>query len=209
MPSERHTPPIGGHCPIFARAMRHAAFLHNRVFVGVRGAPAYEILNGRKYRGKLLPSGELCIFHKPSRHKGDPQWRRGKWVGINEWNGAHILLTEDGACESTSIRRLPAEDQWSCKEVLGARGLFWDYGGPLRLQLPSLQDQLQQLSSRMSLPLQGAPILRSSMLQPNSGRTGPCRLAFPPVVELDFQLQLLLSAVTAPPPHRLQLRLSL
>ena len=120
---------IGGQCPIFAWAMRHAAFLHNRFFVGVRGAPAYEILNGRKYRGKLLPFGELCIFHKPSRHKGDLQWRRGVWVGVNERNGAHILLTEDGACESRSIRRLPAEDQWSCKEVLGARGLPWDYGG--------------------------------------------------------------------------------
>ena len=94
------------------------------------------ILNGRQYRGKLLPFGELCIFHQASRHKGDLQWRRGIWVGVNERNGAHVLLTSEGAFESRSIRRLPASEQWSAEEVLAAKGLPWDFGGAAKRKRP-------------------------------------------------------------------------
>ena len=116
---------IGGHCHIYAWIMRHAAYLHNRFFSGSRGAPAYEVMYGRGFKGKLLPFGEQCIFHKPSRHKGDLQWQRGIWVGVNERNGAHLVFTDDGAVETRSIRRLPAQEQWSAAKVVSARGLPW------------------------------------------------------------------------------------
>ncbi|CAE7198879.1 unnamed protein product [Symbiodinium sp. CCMP2456] len=38
--------------------------------------------------------------------------RRGLFMGINERNGANIVLTPDGARETRSIRRLPMEQQW-------------------------------------------------------------------------------------------------
>ena len=123
---------VGGHCPIFAWLLRHAAFLHNRFFVTGKGAPPFEILYGRQYKGKLIVSGEQCIFHKPSKYKGDVQWRRGIWVGVNERNGAHVLLTNEGAFESRSIRRLQGEEQWSAEAVLQAQGLPWDYKGKLK-----------------------------------------------------------------------------
>ena len=123
---------IGGHCPIFAWLLRHTAFLHNRFFVTGKGAPPFEILHGRQYKGKLIVFGEQCIFHKPSKYKGDVQWHRGIWVGVNERNGAHVLLTNEGAFESRSIRRLPGEEQWSAEAVLQAQGLPWDYKGKLK-----------------------------------------------------------------------------
>ena len=112
---------IGGHCPIFAWLLRHAAFLHNRFFTTAKGAPPYEIVYGRQFKGKLIVLEEQCIFHKHSKYKGDVQWRRRIWVGVNERNGAHILLTDEGAFESRSIRRLPGEEQWCAESVLPSK----------------------------------------------------------------------------------------
>ena len=104
---------LEGHCHVFAWINRHAAFLHNRYACGSRGAPPYEIMFGRRYRGKLLPFGEKCIYYKPSKHKADLQWERGIWLGINDRNASHILGTANGVVES--IRRLPESSgmqQW-------------------------------------------------------------------------------------------------
>ena len=76
-----------------------------RFFVGSRGGPAFEALQGRKFRAQMLAFGESCIFFKPTKYKGDLQWKRGIWVGLSEKNGAHVLLTPEGAVESRSVRR--------------------------------------------------------------------------------------------------------
>ena len=127
---------VEGHNHIFSWAMRHSGFIHNRFSRAVRGAPPYEIVFGRRFKGILLPFGEQCLFHLPSRHKGDMQWRRGIYAGHNERNGASILLTPDGAFESRSLRRLPAEEQWNGEMVLAAKGLPWDYQGLKKRKRP-------------------------------------------------------------------------
>ena len=127
---------VEGHNHIFSWAMRRAGFIHNRFSRAVRGAPPYEIVFGRRFKGVLLPFGEQCLFHFPSRHKGDMQWRRGIYAGHNERNGASILLTPDGAFESRSLRRLPAEEQWNGEMVLAAKGLPWDYQGLKKRKRP-------------------------------------------------------------------------
>ncbi|CAE7388143.1 AGD9 [Symbiodinium sp. CCMP2592] len=108
---------------------RRAAFLHNRFAVGSRGAPAFEIVFGRRCKGKLLPFGEKCIYYTPSKHKGDLQWEKGIWLGVNERNASHILGTANGVVESRSIRRLPENEQWDATMVLSAKGLPWSYMG--------------------------------------------------------------------------------
>ena len=37
------------------------------------------------------------MFFKPTKYKGDLQWKRGiwVWVGLSEKNGAHVLLTPE------------------------------------------------------------------------------------------------------------------
>ena len=127
---------VEGHCHIYAWINRHAAFLHNRFAMGAKGAPAFEILFGRRYRGKLLPFGEKVIFHKATKHKGDLQWQRGIWLGVNERNSAHILGTSAGVCESRSVRRLPESEQWDAEMVLGMRSLPWSYMGTSRRKRP-------------------------------------------------------------------------
>ena len=50
--------------------------------------------------------------------------------------GAHILLTDEGACESRSVRRLASEEQWNAEKVLACKGLPWDYGGKRKRERP-------------------------------------------------------------------------
>ena len=116
---------ISGHMPIYSWLLRHSSFIHNRFMGTNKGLTPHEIVFGRRYTGKLLVFGEQCIYYAGSRFKGDLQWRQGTWVGTNERNGAHIVLTEAGAQESRSIRRVPSESQWVANAVVAARGLPW------------------------------------------------------------------------------------
>ena len=95
---------IEGHRHIYRWLMRHSSFLYNRFGV-CRGAPPFEILYGRRFKGKLFPFGEVVLFHRASKHRGELQWLRGVWLGLNERNNANVLGTPEGVCESRSIRR--------------------------------------------------------------------------------------------------------
>ena len=119
---------IEGHNHVYSWMMRHASFLFNRFAVCTRGAPPFEIVYGRRFKAKMVPFGEVVIFHRKSKHRGELQWLRGVWLGVNERNGAHILGTPD-VCESRSIRRLPQEQQWCAELVLGMKGFPWNYLG--------------------------------------------------------------------------------
>ena len=127
---------VEGHNHAFAWLNRHAAFLHNRFATGARGSPPFEVMFGRRYRGKLLPFGEKCIFFKGTKHKADVQWERGIWLGISERNGSHILGTPSGVSESRSRRRLPESEQWDAEMVLAMKGLPWSYMGTSRRKRP-------------------------------------------------------------------------
>ena len=127
---------IGGQLAIFSWLLRHAAFLHNRFFVTNKTLPPFEVVFARRYQGRLLVFGEACLFRRPTKYKGDVQWRKGIWVGTNDRNNCHVLLTEDGAFESRSIRRLPAESQWDPERVVNAKGLPWCYAGHQRRKKP-------------------------------------------------------------------------
>ena len=117
---------VGAQMPIFSWILRHAAFLHNRFFVTNKTLPPYEVVFGRRYQGRLMVFGETCLFFRPTKYKGDVQWRKGIWVGTNERNQCHVVLTNDGAFETRSVRRLPPEQQWSPELVVEAKGLPWD-----------------------------------------------------------------------------------
>ncbi|OLP86509.1 Copia protein [Symbiodinium microadriaticum] len=127
---------VEGHHHFFSWIMRHAGFLYNRFSVTPKGTTSYEAVFGRPFKGHLVPLGELVIFHKASKHRGDLQWHRGVYLGVHERNGAHILGTPDGVYESRSIRRLPGEEQWNAEMVLGMKGLPWSYMGTGRRKRP-------------------------------------------------------------------------
>ena len=129
---ERAKVKISGTHPVFAWLMKHAAFLHNRFFVGTKSTPPFEAVYGKRFRGKLIAFGEVCIGHVKSKFKGDLQWRKAVFVGINERTGAYVLLTDEGGFETRSLRRLPLEEQWSAEALVNAKGLPWDLGGKVK-----------------------------------------------------------------------------
>ena len=145
---------VSGHHHIFAWLNKHAAFLYNWFSTGGRGAPPFEIMFGRRFKGRLLPFGEKCIFFRPSRHKGDLQRDRGLWIGINERNGANILGTPTGVVESRSVRRLPEGEQWDAEMVVAMKGLPWCYGGTSRRKRPLYSS----IGSRVPLLPDGATL---------------------------------------------------
>ncbi|CAE7944736.1 unnamed protein product, partial [Symbiodinium sp. KB8] len=60
-------------------------------------APPFEIMFGRRFKGRLLPFGEKCIFFRPSRHKGDLQWESWKaevFADFLKANNGHLAAEE-------------------------------------------------------------------------------------------------------------------
>ena len=88
------------------------------------------------FKHSSVPFGEKVLFYKHSPHKGDLQWLKGIWLGVNERNNAHVLGTLEGTFESRSIRRLPEEEKWDSALVLGLRGLPWSYQGQGKRKRP-------------------------------------------------------------------------
>ncbi|CAE7593501.1 unnamed protein product [Symbiodinium sp. CCMP2456] len=125
---------LTGQMPLFSWIMQHASFLHNRFFTTTKGLPPFEVINGRRYRGQLVQFGECCVGFCPTKYKGDFQWRKGVWAGINEKNGSHILLSETVLLRHVPFAGFlkPEESQCVAEEIVSAKWLPWDYGGSLR-----------------------------------------------------------------------------
>ena len=111
---------------VFPWSFRHAAWLMTRYRV-INGATSFEVMNDRKYNGKVVIFGEAVLFKDTMRAKwkGEPVYRRGIWVGKSSWSDSHILLTRSGAVEARSIRRLP--EQFDGNLLIAARGVPWQY----------------------------------------------------------------------------------
>ena len=119
---------ILGNFHLFPWSFRHAAFLINRfrVLDGCKKT-SYELATGHAYRGKLALFGESVMFKRIVQYKGSGTFERGIWAGKHPWTDCHIILTENGAFESRTIRRLAPEDSFKSVDILCARGLPWSY----------------------------------------------------------------------------------
>ena len=111
------------HC--YPWSFRHAAWLLLRYRV-INGSTSFEFLTDRRYVGKVALWGETVLFKDVAsfKHKGDPVYRKGVWVGKSSWSDSHICLTRSGAVEARSIRRLP--EQFG-QMLVHCRGLPWQY----------------------------------------------------------------------------------
>ena len=91
--------------PIFAWAIIHAAWLHNR-FVVSGGQTAYERANDRCYSGKIAMYGEDILGYL-RLDKAGPRWQHGIWLGKVASGDMHIVGTSQGIFLTRSIRRNP------------------------------------------------------------------------------------------------------
>lgn len=102
----------------------------------INGATSFEMLTDRQYVGRVALWGETVLFKDVTsfKHKGEPVYRRGVWVGKSSWSDSHICLTRSGAVEARSIRRLPEQFDghdadplpWTPVAIFGPRHSYED-----------------------------------------------------------------------------------
>ena len=92
---------FGCNHPVYAWAVLHACWIHNRFSV-TNGSTPFELYSGRMYTGKLAWYGERVLGFLKTDLKGKPQWRPGIWLGRTTRNDTRIIAVAD----ARSIRRL-------------------------------------------------------------------------------------------------------
>ena len=96
---------FGCNHPVYAWAVLHACWIHNRFSVA-NGSTPLELCSGRMYTGKLARYGERVLGFLKTDMKGKPQWRPGIWLGKTTQNDTRIIAVADGVFVTRSIRRL-------------------------------------------------------------------------------------------------------
>ena len=94
--------------PLVSWAYIHAAWLLNRFHCHstVKCSP-FELVNGRRYSGRLVGFGEKVLVLNKSGHKHGPQWFPGIWLGktTDGSDDLHAVSTPSGLVKSRAIRR--------------------------------------------------------------------------------------------------------
>ena len=119
---------IGCQHPLYAWALLHACFLHNR-YVVREGHTAYELCAGRAYTGRLAMFGETVLGVLKQTHKGAPQWTKGVWLGKALSNDVHIIAIP-GAQQlfvTRNVRRLPASKACNGEMIGGVEACPWQF----------------------------------------------------------------------------------
>ena len=142
--------------PLYAWALLHACFLHNR-YVVRQGHTAYELCADRAYTGRLAMFGETVLGFLKQTRKGAPQWTKGVWLGKTLSNDDHIIAIP-GAQQlfvTRSVRRLPASKAWNGEMIGGVEACPWQFS------YASLGSQLvlaKRIAPPTPSPLTPAPV---------------------------------------------------
>ena len=158
---------------VYPWSFRHAAWLLTRYRV-ISGATSYEMMTDRKYAGKVVLWGEVVLFKDVAslKHKGEPVYKKGVWVGKSAWSDSHICLTRAGAVEARSSRSLP--EQFDGQMLVACKGLPWQssvqgilmrarFEARQRLAAPEedaagdekVEDEARQIGEQVALGLHG------------------------------------------------------
>ena len=120
---------VGSHLRVWVQG--HAAFIYNRYHLlpGVNRTPFELAYGGKVYNQKLCEFGEVVYGRVIRKYKGEAQWLKGIWCGVNPHNGAHRLMSAFGHLECNAVRRGTAEIQMTAAEIEAEMfGLPWEHG---------------------------------------------------------------------------------
>ena len=109
---------------LFAWLVRHAIYIVAHFRVRHEGLTPIRALTGAECSDKLCEFAEVVLFKtvKPPG-KSVPRWEKGVWVGINENNRAHVILTDDGYESTRDVSRLIEAEQWDADFLQKVCGL--------------------------------------------------------------------------------------
>ncbi|CAE7412283.1 unnamed protein product, partial [Symbiodinium sp. CCMP2592] len=96
---------------LFPWLVRHVAWLQARFGTkSTDGVTPYRAATGTDYGGALCSFGETVLAKLPRPgNKAQVRWVKGVWAGKLERDDSHVVLTEAGALNVRSVRRLPPE----------------------------------------------------------------------------------------------------
>ncbi|CAE7384883.1 unnamed protein product, partial [Symbiodinium microadriaticum] len=142
---------VGSHLRVWVQG--HAAFIYNRFHVlpGLNKTPFELAYGGKLFEQKLCEFGEVVYGRVLRKYKGEVQWIKGVWCGINPHNGAHRLMSTFGHIECNAVRRGTAEVQMTVAEIEKEMfGLPWEHG---------VVEKRRQAKRRQAPTAIGAPVL--------------------------------------------------
>ncbi|CAE7264821.1 unnamed protein product, partial [Symbiodinium sp. CCMP2456] len=156
---------VGSHLRVWVQG--HAAFIYNRFHLlpGLNKTPFELAYGGKVFDQKLCEFGEVVYGRVIRKYKGEAQWLKGVWCGINPHNGAHRLMSTFGHLECNAVRRGTAEIQMTAAEIESAMfGLPWEHG---------VVEKRRQARRRAQPQAVGVPVLSdpSSLLAPPTPAT--------------------------------------
>ncbi|CAE7202129.1 unnamed protein product, partial [Symbiodinium necroappetens] len=142
---------VGSHLRVWVQG--HAAFIYNRFHVlpGLNKTPFELAYGGKLFEQKLCEFGEIVYGRVLRKYKGEAQWIKGVWCGINPHNGSHRLMSTFGHIECNAVRRGTAEVQMTAAEIEKEMfGLPWEHG---------IVEKRRQAKRRQAPTAIGAPVL--------------------------------------------------
>ena len=111
-----------------------ASVLINRYLVGRDGKTAYERAKGKSSKMLGFEFAERVHFRRaptPGRlGKLDTLWHHGVFVGYRSISGEYMVVTEEGAYKTRTMRRMPFEERWSKEAVENLKYTPWRVKDP-------------------------------------------------------------------------------
>ena len=118
---ERVNGDIAATSPILPWLVEYASVLINRYLVGHDGKTAYERSKGKTSKVLGYEFGEVVHFRRtplPGRlDKLDSLWCLGVYVGYRAVTGEFMVVSDEGAYKTRSLKRVPVEERWQREAI--------------------------------------------------------------------------------------------
>ena len=170
--------------PLFAWAMRHVAWVHNRYQVRPSGKTLYEAAHGSPYTGVVHTFTEPVLIRRPGAEQPfarlDLRWSPGSWLERQSSSGEHLVFTSTGVVSGRSCRSMAeGGDMEDVKEMVKP---FFELpmGGEDEEQLPVAEPTAIATPAALDQPdvgMEPVPAPRPNVLPPPDGRRRSQRLA--------------------------------
>ena len=111
---------IPANAVIQAWAFQHGAWLINKFHKSsVTGLTAFQCVHGRPYRGRICTFGESVYGHDAKQSKYKLQWRRGLWLGKDNFDHDLVAVGDNEVLRCKAVRK--ASEEWNGAAILSLK----------------------------------------------------------------------------------------